>query len=47
MPPRTEVDKKRIEQLAAKGVKPQAIARRTGCSAAAVYSVLRTKRGAK
>jgi DNA invertase Pin-like site-specific DNA recombinase len=41
MPPRTQIDKERVKQLAAEGLPPAAIARRAGCSTAAVYGVLR------
>lgn len=41
MPPRTQVDRDRVKQLAAQGLPPAAIARRAGCSTAAIYGVLR------
>jgi transposase len=41
MPPSTQVDRERVKQLAAQGLKPDAIAKRTGVSTAAVYGVLR------
>lgn len=47
MPPRNQVDKKRIRQLAAAGTQPKAIAKRLGVSEGAVYRELSLRKGAK
>lgn len=41
MPPRIEIDRARVRQLLAQGLPPSIIARRMGCSSAAIYGIAR------
>jgi hypothetical protein len=47
VPPRNQVDKKRIIQLADAGTKPAAIAQRLGVSEGAVYRELQLRKARK